>query len=88
MIDKGIPRKGYEVFSGSEKVGTITSGTQSPSLEKGIGLAYINTESSRIGSILEIEVRNKKVKMYGRKGSFFTLMELFCIRNYYERKAI
>ena len=72
MIDKGIPRKGYEVFSGSEKVGMITSGTQSPSLGKGIGLAYIKTESSRIGSILEIEVRNKKLKCMVVKAPFYT----------------
>ena len=72
MIDKGIPRKGYEVFSGSEKVGMITSGTQSPSLGKGIGLAYINTESSKIGSILEIEVRNKKLKCMVVKAPFYT----------------
>ena len=50
----------------------ITSGTQSPSLGKGIGLAYINTESSRIGSILEIVVRNKKLKCKVVKAPFYT----------------
>ena len=62
MIDKGIPRKGYPIIKDSLNIGYITSGTQSPSLQKGIGLAFINTDYSELGSELFIEVRNKHLK--------------------------
>ena len=62
MIDRGIPRKGYPIIKDSLDVGYITSGTQSPSLQKGIGLAFIDTNYSNIGSELFIEVRSKYLK--------------------------
>ena len=40
MIDKGIPRTGYKVFIGDEEIGEVTTGTQSPTLKKNIGLHY------------------------------------------------
>ncbi|MEK7399726.1 MAG: glycine cleavage system aminomethyltransferase GcvT, partial [Candidatus Poribacteria bacterium] len=44
MIDRGIPRQGYAVFTddGREKIGEITSGTMSPSLRQAIAIAYLN----------------------------------------------
>ena len=62
MIDRGIPRKGYTIIKDSLNVGYITSGTQSPSLQKGIGLAFIDINYSNIGSELFIEVRSKYLK--------------------------
>jgi len=62
MIDRGIPRKGYSIINDSLNIGYITSGTQSPSLQKGIGLAFIDTNYSELGSELFIEVRNKHLK--------------------------
>ena len=62
MIDRGIPRKGYSIIKDSLNIGYITSGTQSPSLQKGIGLAFIDTNYSELGSELFIEVRNKHLK--------------------------
>jgi aminomethyltransferase len=60
MIDRGIPRHDYEIkdFSGMI-IGKVTSGTQSPSLGKAIGLGYVSTVFSRIDTRILIKVRDK-----------------------------
>lgn len=62
MIERGIPRHGYPVFHGETRVGEVTTGTQSPTLKKNIGLALVDKDFSEIGTELEIEIRGKKVK--------------------------
>lgn len=62
MIDKGIPRHGYAVYVNDEKIGEVTTGTQSPTLKKNIGLALIAREHAEIGTEVEIEIRNKRLK--------------------------
>lgn len=62
MIDRGIPRHGYHVFVGDEQVGTVTTGTQSPTLKKNIGLALIKREHAELGKEVFVEIRNKKLK--------------------------
>jgi|SRR5690625_12156 len=62
MIDKGIPRHGYEVLYNDENIGFITSGTQSPSLQKNIGLALLNSEFTEEGTELVVQVRKRKLK--------------------------
>jgi len=60
MIDKGIPRHGYEIkdMSGTP-MGFVTSGTQSPSLGKAIGLGYVRTVFSKIDTKIYIKIREK-----------------------------
>jgi aminomethyltransferase len=60
MIDKGIPRHDYEIkdFSGAT-IGKVTSGTQSPSLGKAIGMGYVRPAFARIDAQLFIKVRDK-----------------------------
>ncbi|MDX6627287.1 MAG: aminomethyltransferase [Solirubrobacterales bacterium] len=55
----GIPREGNPVLSGGERVGTVTSGTFSPSLEVGAGMAYVRSDLAEPGTELEIDVRGK-----------------------------
>jgi aminomethyltransferase len=55
----GIPRKGNPVLVGGERVGIVTSGTFSPSLEIGIGMAYVRAELAEPGTEVEIDVRGK-----------------------------
>ena len=63
MIDRGIPRHGYEIVDADGTViGLVTSGTQSPVLEKGIGMGYIHSDFSALGSEIYILIRNKRVK--------------------------
>jgi aminomethyltransferase len=63
MIDRGIPRHGYEIVNHDGNViGHVTSGTQSPVLEKGIGMGYIDSQHCALGSEIFILIRDKKVK--------------------------
>lgn len=61
LKEKGFPRHGYEVRAGGQGVGEVTSGTVSPSMEHGVGLAYVATEASKVGTPIEIMVRDKSV---------------------------
>ncbi len=56
----GIPRQGNPVLAGGEEVGTVTSGSFSPSLEIGIGLAYLRSDLAEPGTGIEIDVRGKR----------------------------
>ena len=62
MIDRGIPRHGYPVFIGEELIGEVTTGTQSPTLKKNIGLALIESEFAGLGNEVEVEIRGKRLK--------------------------
>ena len=63
MIDKGIPRHDYEIADASGNVvGIVTSGTQSPSLEKAIGMGYVPTAMTALGTEVFILVRGKSLK--------------------------
>ena len=63
MLGRGIPRKGYQVITQSgEVVGEVTSGTMSPTLGYGIGMAYINSEFSKKGNKLSVRIRNKDIE--------------------------
>ncbi len=63
MIDKGIPRHDYPIKDASGNViGKVTSGTQSPMLGIGIGLGYVSTPNSNVGTEIFIEVRGKGLK--------------------------
>jgi aminomethyltransferase len=59
MTDKLIPRHGYEVRSEGRSIGTITSGTFSPTLRIGIALAYVEPGSVNAGDVVEVDVRGK-----------------------------
>ncbi|HSJ36613.1 MAG TPA: glycine cleavage system aminomethyltransferase GcvT [Planococcus sp. (in: firmicutes)] len=62
MIDKGIPRHGYSVYLNDERIGEVTTGTQSPTLKKNIGLALVSAEHAELGQEFEVEIRNKRLK--------------------------
>ncbi len=60
MVEKGIPRHGYEIKDASgAPVGYVTSGTQAPSLGKAIGMGYVRTAFAAIGTDIYIKVRDK-----------------------------
>jgi aminomethyltransferase len=63
MIDKGIARHDYEIKDeAGQTIGRVTSGTQSPSLGKAIGMGYVDTSFSAIGSTIYISIRNALVR--------------------------
>jgi aminomethyltransferase len=61
MKEKGPPpRPHYGVFSNGERIGEVTSGTLSPSLNWGIGMAYVSSAHAKIGAEIDIEIRAQK----------------------------
>ena len=63
MVDKGIPRHHYKIQDAAgNEIGYVTSGTQSPSLNKAIGMGYVTKEHAAEGSDIYISVRDKAVK--------------------------
>jgi aminomethyltransferase len=72
MIDRGIPRHDYEIVDEAGNViGKVTSGTQSPSLQKAIGMGYVTKENSKEGSEIYISIRNNKIKAKVVKFPFY-----------------
>jgi aminomethyltransferase len=60
MTDKSAPpRPHYAIFSSGQKVGEVVSGTQSPSLNLGIGLGYVPPDLAKAGTVIHIEIRGK-----------------------------
>jgi len=63
MIDRGIPRHGYPlVDAGGNNIGVVTSGTQSPTLNKAIGMGYVKAELSKPDSEIYVRIRDKDIK--------------------------
>lgn len=63
MIDRGIPRQHYEICDvNGNTIGEVTSGTQSPMLNKGIGMGYVNAGHHKLGTEIYIRVRKKLLK--------------------------
>jgi aminomethyltransferase len=60
--EKAFPRHGYDIRSNGNKIGHVTSGTFSPSLEKGIGMGYVDIRYSTVGSTVNVVVRSKGVQ--------------------------
>ncbi|MEJ2306622.1 MAG: glycine cleavage T C-terminal barrel domain-containing protein, partial [candidate division WOR-3 bacterium] len=56
---KRIPRHGYNILKKGEKIGVITSGNFSPTLDSSIALGYVQSEYKKEGTKIEIEIRNR-----------------------------
>ena len=67
---RGMARHGYQVFGEEGEIGEVTSGSYSPTLEQSIGLAYLEKEYTEVGTEIEIEVRNRRIKAEVVKGPF------------------
>ncbi len=62
MVGRGIARHGYPVAKGGERVGVVTSGTFSPTLQRALALAYVPVELAREGEDLDVEIREQPVR--------------------------
>jgi aminomethyltransferase len=60
--DPGIPRQGYAILFEGKRVGGVTSGTRSPTLGEGIGLGYVETPHTSVGTELSVEIRGRPVR--------------------------
>ncbi|MBS4209618.1 glycine cleavage system aminomethyltransferase GcvT [Bacillus sp. FJAT-50079] len=72
MIERGIPRHGYKVFNQNEEIGIVTSGTQSPTLKRNLGLALIDSIHKKIGNELYVDIRGKRLKAKVVQTPFYT----------------
>lgn len=63
LVERGISRKDYPIVNAAgEKIGVVTSGTQLPGIQKSVGMGYVQTEYSALGSEIFISIREKPVK--------------------------
>jgi len=72
LHERAFPRHGYEVRYNGEPGGEVTSGLLSPSLDQGIGLAYVPVEASKPGTAIEIVIRNRPVAAEVVRPPFYT----------------
>ncbi len=62
LNERGIPRNGYDIINGDGiSIGNVTSGTMSPSLQKGIGMGYVPRMYAKVGTQIQIQVRKKAI---------------------------
>ncbi len=71
MQEKAVPRQGYRVEKDGKEIGFVTSGTYSPSLEKGIAIAYLDVPHNAVGTQVAVVVRNKSVPAEVVKTPFY-----------------
>lgn len=60
MVDRGIPRTGYPVLKDGERVGHVTTGSYSPTLNRSMGLGYVRAEHAREGTVIAVAIRGKE----------------------------
>ena len=72
LLDRGIPRKDYLIVDENQnEIGIVTSGTMGPSVKLSIGLGYVKSEFSSLGSTIYLSIRNKSIAAEIVKLPFF-----------------
>jgi aminomethyltransferase len=71
MIDKGMPREGYPITLDGEEVGIVTTGMYAPTLKRYLGMGLVSRESAKIGTELDILIREKPKKAKIVKRPFY-----------------
>jgi aminomethyltransferase len=71
MTGKGIPRQGYELQKNGTILGTVASGTFSPTLEVGIGTAHVRAGSLAVGDAFDVLIRKRTVAAEVITGPFY-----------------
>jgi aminomethyltransferase len=71
MIERGIPRQGYELAKDGQVVGFVTTGTFAPTLEQSIGMGYVPTSLTALGSEFDVIIRGKAVKAHVVETPFY-----------------
>ncbi len=62
MVERGIPRHGHAIMDGSNQIGHVSSGGHSPTLDRSIGLGYVPTGYTSVGSRFHIDIRGRLVE--------------------------
>lgn len=70
VVERGVPRAGYPVLHEGSEVGKVAGGSFSPTLQRGIGSAYLPVELTEPGTVLEVSIRSKASTATVRKPPF------------------
>ncbi len=62
MVDKGIPREGYSIYKDKKEIGKVSSGTFSPTLNRGIALCFVELSERKEGNPVEVKIRERLLK--------------------------
>ena len=62
LVDRGIARQGHDIYVGDTKIGTVTSGTQTPYLKKAIGMGYVPLAFIDHGTEFDVDIRGRRVR--------------------------
>jgi len=71
LKERAVPRHGYKILKDGNEIGYVTSGTFSPSLEKGIGMGYVNVPFNEVGTAITIDIRGKQTAAEVVKTPFY-----------------
>lgn len=71
LLDKGVIRHPYKVYYQEKEVGYVTTGYVSPTLQKALAFALLSKEASSLGTVVEVEMRNKRLKAVVRNKKFY-----------------
>ena len=71
VVDGGVARHGHEVVHDGQPVGSVTSGTYGPTVDKNIALAYVPMEISKVGTRLAVRIRDRDVPATVVKTPFY-----------------
>jgi aminomethyltransferase len=71
LKERAVPRHGYKILKDDSEIGYVTSGTFSPSLEKGIGMGYVNVPLHEVGTAITTDIRGKQVAAEVVKTPFY-----------------
>ena len=62
MVDKGIPREGYAIYKEGKEIGKVSSGTFSPTLNRGIALCFVELSERKEGNPVQVKIRERLLK--------------------------
>ena len=71
MLERGIPREGYPLWSGKAEVGVISSGTYSPTLDKSVAMAFLDSPYAEVGNEVSVTIRTKEYRAKVVKKPFY-----------------
>ena len=72
MVERGIPRHGYAIKFGLETIGQVSSGSHSPTLDTSIGLGYVPTGHTGVGSRFQVDIRGRLTEAEVTKLPFYS----------------
>ncbi len=64
LIERGVPRGGYAIYENEQVIGTLTSGAPAPTLNKNVGLGYVEAAHAVIGHTVHIDIRGRRISAH------------------------